>query len=89
MWLKCQIMPGQYSGECAVRGRLFNNNEFSLFADRSDIDFKGKLSPDTPIDGWLKVTPGPKKGDLLVVNLPQPAFENGKNIIVKMEQVRD
>ncbi len=89
MWLRCKIMPGQYSGECAIKGRLFDNNEFSLFAERNDVDYDGELSIDKPIDGWLKVIPGPKKGDLLLVSLPQQAFENGKNIIVKIEQVRD
>ena len=89
MWLKCKVMPGQYSGECAIRGYLFNDNEFSLFADKNDVDFDGELSIEKPIDGWIKVMPGPKKGDLLLVSLPQPAFENGRNIIVKKEQVRD
>lgn len=89
MWLKCKVMSGQYSGECAIKGQLFNNNEFSLFADKRDVDFKGELSVDKSIDGWIKVEPGPKKGDLLLVSLPQPAFENGRNIIVRTEQVRD
>jgi len=89
MWLKCKVMPGQYSGECAIKGYLFNNNEFSLFADKTDVCFDGELSIDRPIDGWLKVIPGPKKGDLLLVSLPQQAFENGRNIIVKTEQVRE
>jgi len=89
MWLRCKVMPGQYSGECAIRGRLFNDSEFSLFADKNDVDFDGELSKDKPIDGWLKVIPGPQKGNLLLVGLPQPAFENGNNIIVKIGQVRD
>ncbi len=89
MWLQCKVLPGQYSGECAIKGRLFNDNEFSLFADRNDVVFDGELSINNPIDGWIKVIPGPQKDDLLLVSLPQPAFENGKNIIVRTAQVRD
>lgn len=82
-------MLGQYSGECAIKGNLYNNKEFSLFADKKDVNYKGKLSVDKPVDGWVKVAPGPQKDNLLLVSLPQPAFENGRNIIVKTEQVKD
>jgi hypothetical protein len=89
MWLKCKVMPGQYSGECAIRGQLFNNKEFSLFAEKRHVNFKGELSLKKSIDGWLQVEGGLKEGNLVVVNLPQPAFENGRNIIVKTEQTKE
>jgi hypothetical protein len=89
MWLKCKILPGQFSGEFAIRGRLFNNTEFSLFAEENDVQFDGQPSMDNPIDGWLRVMPGPREGDLLLVGLPKPTFENGQTITVKMGQVRD
>lgn len=89
MWLKCKVMPGQYSGECAIKGRLFNDKEFSLFAEKRHVNFEGNLSIEKPIDGWLRVERGQQEGNLVVVNLPQPAFENGRNIIVKTEQIKE
>jgi hypothetical protein len=88
MWLRCQISPGQFSGEYAIRGTLFNGAEFSLFAEKSDVELSGELSMERPIDGWLRVTSGPQEGNLLLVSLPQPSFENGQVITVKKEQVR-
>ena len=70
MWLKCKVMPGQYSGECAIKSSLFNDKEFSLFAEKRHVSFEGKLSLEKPIDGWLKVEAGLRTDNLVVVNLP-------------------
>jgi hypothetical protein len=89
MWLKCQVLPGQFSGEFAIRGKLFNNSDFSLFAERNDVKFTDEPSIDKFVDGWLKITVGSQQGDLLLVALPQPSFENGQTITVKRDQVRE
>lgn len=89
MWLKCQVLPGQFSGEYAIRGKLFNDRDFSLFAETSDVKFTDEPSMDKFVDGWLKVTAGSQQNDLLLIVLPQPSFENGQTITVRKDQVRE
>ena len=73
MWLKCKVMLGQYSGECAIKGNLYNNKEFSLFAEKKDVNYEGKLSVDKPIDGWVKVVPR-KKRQFIISKLATTSF---------------
>jgi len=88
-WLKCRIFPGQFTGEYAVQGRLFDNTEFSLFVEKQYLDFSEEPTFDKPVEGWIRVEPELHKDDLLLVSLPQPTFENGQSITVKMDQVKD
>lgn len=87
-WLECTISPGQFTGEFAVQGKMFDATEFSLFAPKEDLKFDGEPSWDKPVQGLIRVIPGTNEGDLLLVSLPRPTFENGRVITVKMEQVR-
>ena len=34
MWLNCKISPGQFTGEFAVQGELFNVKGFSIRSQR-------------------------------------------------------
>jgi len=88
-WLDCTISPGQFTGEYAVRGNLFDGTEFSMFAEEEDLSFEERPSEDNPVVGRIRVVPGPNKGDILLVTLPQPTFENGQTISVKASQIRD
>jgi len=89
MWLNCKISSGQFTGEFAVRGEMFNAKEFSLFAPKKDLKFdeepvkKGKT-----VEGSISVTKLQAKDDLVLVALPQPTFENGQTITVKSSQVK-
>ena len=89
MWLNCKISSGQFTGEYAVRGEMFNAKEFSLFAPKKDLKFdeetvkKGKT-----VEGSISVTKLQAKDDLVLVALPQPTFENGQTITVKSSQVK-
>ena len=87
-WLDCQISPGQFSGEFAVQGLMFDETAFSLFAPRDCVFFEGELSTDAPVEGRIKVVVLGKKEDLCMINLPRPTFENGRAITVKAEQLR-
>ena len=87
-WLDCTISPGQFTGEYAVRGNLFNDRGFSLFAEKEHLDFTKEPTLDKPVQGWIRVELGPEKGDLLLVTLPHPTFENGQTITVKRGQVK-
>lgn len=87
-WLECTISPGQFTGEYAIRGKLFDGTEFSMFAEKDDLDFEEEPTEDKPVVGRIRTVLGPKKGDLLLVRLPQPTFENGQTITVKTNQVK-
>jgi hypothetical protein len=88
-WLKCMISPGQFPHEYSVWGTLFNGSTFSLFAPKEDVDVKGEVTRKNPVQGWIRVTAGPIKDDRILVALPQPTFENGQVISVKLGDVKD
>ena len=87
-WLDCTISPGQFTGEFAVQGKMFDATEFSLFAPKEDLKFTGEPSWGKPVRGFIRVIPGPRKDNLLLVTLPQATFENGRTITVKADQIR-
>jgi len=88
-WLECTIWPGQFTGEYAVQGKLFDGTEFSMFAEKDDLRLRQEPTEDNPVSGWIRIVPGPRKDDLLLVSLPKPTFENGQIITVKVNQVKD
>jgi hypothetical protein len=88
-WLTCSIYPGQFSGEFAVCGRLFDDTAFSMFAEEENLRFDKRPGPDERVGGWIRVLPLGKKGDSLLVFLPQPTFENGQTITVKATDVKE
>ena len=85
--LNCKISKGQFSGEVAVQGKLHNSEEFSLFAPIEFVQFSSELNEDSYIDGSISVDVLDGKDGLVLVSLPQPAFENGQTITVKKEQL--
>ncbi|MHC4394119.1 MAG: hypothetical protein ACYS1A_00555 [Planctomycetota bacterium] len=87
-WLYCTISPGQFTGEFAVQGKMFDSTEFSLFAPRESLQFSDEPSWDKPVQGLIRVVIGDVKGDLLLVSLPRPTFENGQTITVNKTQVK-
>jgi hypothetical protein len=89
-WLDCTISIGQFSGEFAVKGKMYDSTEFSLFAHREDVRFQEEPTSAKPtVAGEIRVSPGPEKDDLMLITLPRPTFENGRTITVKVDQVRD
>ena len=87
-WLKCTISPGQFTGEFAVQGKMFDATEFSLFAPGEDLQFSENPASDKHVEGYIRVLSGDSKDDLLLVRLPRPTFENGRVITVKMDQIK-
>jgi len=87
-WLECTISPGQFMGEFAVQGKMFDATEFSLFAPREDLQFSEDPALDKPVRGSIRVSISDQEDDLLLVSLPRPAFENGRLITVKKDQVK-
>ncbi len=88
-WLDCTISPGQFTGEFAVQGELFDNTGFSLFATKEDLKFEGKPASDKPVSGFIKITPLMQENDLQLVSLPRPTLENGRSITVRTEHIKE
>jgi len=85
-WLDCTISPGQFTGEYAVQGKLFDGTGFSLFAEKSDIKFDREPTRDKPVEGQIRIVHLDEKDDLLLVALPKPTFENGQTVTIKRSQ---
>ena len=88
-WLDCTISLGQFSGEFAVRGELFDNTGFSLFVEEEYVRFEGTPTVDKPVHGLVRITTLQKEDDLCLVALPQPTIENGCSITVKSDKVKE
>jgi len=86
--LSCTISPGQFTGEFAVQGKLFDERAFSLFALREHLEFDEEPTRDKHVEGWIRVVPLDQRDDLLLVALPRTTFENGRAITVKANEVR-
>ena len=87
-WLNCMISPGQFSGEFAVRGTMFDDTEFSLFVPKECLEFEGEPSEEKPVHGRITVSINESKDDLFLVSLPRPTFENGRSVTVKKGQLQ-
>jgi len=86
-WLECEISPGQFTGEFAVRGKMFDDTEFSLFAPEADLQFDEEPSENKSVNARIRVFTTDQKDDLLLITLPRPTFENGRSVTVKSNQV--
>ncbi len=86
-WLNCTISLGQFDGEYAVKGSLFNGAAFSLFASVDDLEFSDSPKESQPVRGYMRVVPLEERDDLTLVSLPQPSFENGRTITVKKAEI--
>lgn len=88
-WMDCTISLGQFSGEYAVKGEMFDNSDFSLFAPEKDLQFPEAPTEGKPVKGLIRIVTGVEKENLLLVSLPRPTFENGRTITIKKEQLRE
>lgn len=87
-WLDCEITQGQFTGEYAVKARMFDETEFSLFVPKNYLIFSEEPSLDKPVNGMISVYVTDQKDDLVLINLPRPTFENGRSITVKESQLK-
>ncbi len=85
--LRCQVSPGMFSGEVAVRGIAADGAEFSLFVSDEFVESETPVHGDGPVDGWLLVELLDRKNDLVLVRLPGQAFENGQTVTVRNSHV--
>jgi translation initiation factor IF-1 len=87
-WLLCTVTPGQFSSEYAISSVQSNNKEFSLFANRGDVQCESDPTLQEPVEGLLRVQVWEQRGDAVLVRLPQPSFESGQVVTVKASQLK-
>jgi len=87
-WLRCTVIPGQFSSEYAVTAHQANNAEFSLFAPLEYIDCAGDPTLQEPTDAWLRVEVWGQQGEMYLIRLPQPSFESGHFVTVNGDQLK-
>ena len=51
--LRCQVSPGMFSGEVAVRGIAADGAEFSLFVADEFVESDAPVGDSEPVEGWL------------------------------------
>ncbi len=85
--LRCQVSPGMFSGEVAVRGRAADGTEFSLFVSDDCVEHDQAIPADGSVEGWLCVDMLAREGPLLLVRLPGQTFENGQTVTVRDTEV--
>jgi len=87
-WLNCKISLGQFTGEFAVQGEMFDSTSFSLFAPEEDLRFNEKPTMDRHVQGTIRVMTLEQEGELTLIALPRPTFENGRTITVRANQIK-
>ena len=85
--LRCQVSPGMFSGEVAVRGRTADGTEFSLFVPDDFVEYDPPVIAGEPVDGRLCVEILDSDCGLLLVRLPGQTFENGQTVTVRDSEV--
>lgn len=85
--LRCQVTPGMFSGEVAVRGTTADGTEFSLFVSEEFVDCSEPVTEGRPVDGWLSVEVLAREDNLALVRLPGQTFENGQTVTVLDSQL--
>ncbi len=85
--LRCQVSPGMFSGEVAVRGQAADGTEFSLFVSDDFVEYDQTIPADGSVKGWLCVDVLAREGALLLVRLPGQTFENGQTVTVRDTEV--
>lgn len=84
--LRCNIAPGQFTGEYAVSAAQSNGEGFSFFVDEDLVDWE-RSRDEGHGEGWLRVEVIDHKGDEALVSLPAPSLEGGQFVTVRSDQL--
>lgn len=86
-WLRCKVLPGQFSNEFVVKGQSANGEGFSLFCPEEFVEFEGEPSFAHPAAGWIQVQVVETAKGVRLVCLPRDAFGGGPYVTVKADEV--
>lgn len=81
IWLRCRASRGQFRDECAVSGRDYSGEEFSLFVASPRV-FPLAALGESETDAFVEVDVIDREGDFVLVRLPDQTFGNGRTITV-------
>jgi hypothetical protein len=87
-WLRCTISPGQFSGEYAVKGEMYNGEGFSLFASEEDLECRQFPSGSERTSAWIMVQVIEQDKGLALVGLPAQTLENGQTVTVSASSLK-
>ena len=87
-WLCCTISPGQFSGEYAVEGEMFDGEGFSLFANEEHLECKRFPLESERASAWIQVQVLEQDRGLMLVRLPSQTLENGQTVTVAATSVK-
>jgi hypothetical protein len=86
-WLRCTILPGQFSSEYGATGEDASGGEFGLFVPAEFVEVSPPPTRETFVEGRMRVEEWARKGDLVLVHLPRESLDGRKNITVRADQV--
>ncbi len=84
--LRCDVAPGQFTGEYAVSATQSNGEGFSLFVDEELVD-RDQPGSDGRSEGRLRVEVIDRRGDQALIKLPAPSLEGGQFVTVRSDQL--
>ena len=87
-WLKCKVLPGQFSNEYAVIGETFDGRDFALFAPTEFVQVDREPARSEQVAGCVRVIVEAAKDDLRLVCLPRQTLGNGSRVTVRLNQLR-
>ncbi len=73
MWLKCEVLPGQFTGEFIVKSTDIHGIYFSLFVTEAELDTNHE---------HIRVLEIERTANRVLVSLPAPTLENGNTVTV-------
>ena len=86
-YLRCTASPGQFSWECAIRGKAYNGVEFSLFVPKDYVKLGRAGEGGDPNNALLSVEVVETDDKRALVRLPMQTFENGRTVTVSRDLV--
>ena len=84
MKMRCKISVDQDSPWMfRVRAALFDGTPLSFKTEKGNVELSDPITEESPsVDGWVHVTHVGQQHDLVLIVLPSPSLEFGKNVNV-------
>jgi hypothetical protein len=89
LWLKCNASVGQFRDELAIRGRDYEESEFSMFAPKRFIRYQREPHGSDEVRAQVKIAVLAERDGLFLVSLPAQTFDNGSTITVRADQLEE
>jgi hypothetical protein len=84
VYLHCQVLPGIFSTEYYV----LVNGSSAYYISTKNVNLRGTLNPDKPIDGLVRAYVVQEQGDKVLVQLPGEAVVGGVRTWVERRAIQ-